>query len=42
MNKVLVRYKSTGMVTLQDVELNNVTSGFPYATAVVTISVREY
>ena len=34
--------KSTRMVTLQDVQPNNVTSGRPYATAEVTILVREY
>ena len=35
-------YKSTIMVLLHDVPLLNVTSGHPYATAYVTISVREY
>ena len=34
--------KSTRTVTLQDVQLHNVTSGRPYATAEVTILVREY
>ena len=34
--------KSTRMVTLQDVQPINVTSGRPYATAEVTILVREY
>ena len=34
--------KSTRTVTLQDVPLLNVTSGRPYATAEVTILVREY
>ena len=34
--------KSTRTVTLQDIPLRNVTSGRPYATAEVTIFVREY
>ena len=34
--------KSTRTVTLQDVPLLNVTSGHPYATAEVKISVPEY
>ena len=34
--------KSTRTVTLQDVQPHNVTSGRPYATAEVTILVREY
>ena len=34
--------KSTRTITLQDVQLRNVTSGRPYATAEVTILVREY
>ena len=34
--------KSTRTVTLQDVPLLNVTSGHPYASAEVTILVREY
>ena len=34
--------KSTRTVTLHDVQSHNVTSGHPYATAEVTILVREY
>ena len=34
--------KSTRTVTLQDVQPHNATSGRPYATAEVTILVREY
>ena len=34
--------KSTRTVTLQDVPLLNVTSGSPYDTAEVSISIREY
>ena len=39
---VLRLQKEQEKVTLQDVPLLNVTSGRPYATAEVTILVREY
>ena len=35
-------YKKYKNVTMQDVQLNNVTSSCPYASAEVTILVREY